>query len=312
MIQQRAIPGRAAAGGPPLAVCGENALGANQKRESGNSTEIQEEPLRSPAFELATLSDPGTDRPDNEDSCGTFVEGPESAVFAVADGVGGYEGGEVASAMAIEITLRAYRESPREWGPAKRLHRAFQNANIEIHNRALAVPELRRMATTLTAVAIERGSLNAAHAGDCRLYLVRGGAITQITKDHTVVAERVRMGLMSEARARTHPERSALLRSVGRDLIVSVDRIAMALRRNDTLVLCSDGLHNVLMEREIAQMVRGTAAVEACRTLVDTANRRGTADNLTVAVFRMLSDPPEAPSSAGWRERLKHLFSRRG
>ncbi len=286
-------------------------MGANQKRESGTSMEIHEEPLHPPTFELATLSDPGTSRPDNEDSCGTFVEGPQSVVFAVADGVGGYEGGEVASAMAIDITLGAYRKSPREWGPAKRLYRAFQSANIEIHNRALAVPELRRMATTLTAVAIEGGSVNAAHVGDCRLYLVRGGAITQITKDHTMVAERVRMGLMSEARARTHPDRSTLLRSVGRDLIVSVDRITMALERDDALVLCSDGLHSVLNDSEIARMVRGTTAAQVCRALVDAANRRGTADNLTVAVFRMLSDRSEAPAP-GWRERLKHLLSRHG
>ncbi len=269
------------------------------------------EPLQSPGFDLATLSDPGTDRPDNEDSCASFVEGPENAIFAIADGVGGYEGGEVASAMAVEVTLKCYRESPPEWGPAKRLHRAFQNANIEIHNRTLAIPELRRMATTLTAVSIERGALNAAHVGDCRLYVVYGHAITQISKDHTMVADRVRMGLMSEARARTHPERSVLLRTVGRDLIVSVDRIAMTLSRGDTVVLCSDGLYNVLEDREIAEIARESTAAKACRELVDEANRRGTADNLTVAVFKMLSDPAGGQKTAvGWRERLKNLFAR--
>lgn len=296
----------------PFSVRVEGPLGGNQNRETDNSIEMPDsERLQSVEFDLATLSDPGTDRSDNEDSCGTLIEGPVSAIFAVADGVGGYEGGEVASAMAVDITLKSYRESPVEWGPAKRLHWAFQNANIEIHNRALAVPELRRMATTLTAVSIERGVLKAAHVGDCRLYIVRGNVITQISKDHTMVADRVRMGLMSEARARTHPERSALLRTVGRDLIVSVDRIAMTLGRGDTLVLCSDGLYNVLEDREVAEIVRKSAAAEACRGLVDEANRRGTADNLTVAVFRMLSDPPETQkTSMGWRGRLKNLFGR--
>ncbi len=82
-----------------------------------------------------------------------------SAIFAVADGVGGYEGGEIASPMAIDITLAAYRDSPPAWGAAKRLHRAVQRANIEIHNRALSVPELRRMATTLTAAVVDDGAL---------------------------------------------------------------------------------------------------------------------------------------------------------
>ncbi len=262
------------------------------------------------AFELALLSDVGTNRPDNEDCCGHLSEGPESAVFAVADGVGGYEGGEIASRMAIDMTLTSYTESPREWGASKRLSRAVQAANIEIRNRALVVPELCRMATTLTAVAVEKGRLVAAHVGDCRLYLIRGGHISQITKDHTMIAERVRMGLMSEARARTHPERSMLTRSLGHELIVGVDRISMPLRQGDTVIVCSDGLYNVLEDGEIAELVRGLEAPQACCLLIDTANRRGTADNLTAAVFRMLAeiDPREA---TGWRGRLRGLFSRR-
>jgi len=109
------------------------------------------------AFDLALLSHVGTSRPNNEDSCGHYVESAVSVVFAVADGVGGYEGGEIASRMAIDITLEAYRESPIAWGASKRLHRAIQRANIEIHDKALTVPELRRMATTLTAVGWIRG-----------------------------------------------------------------------------------------------------------------------------------------------------------
>src|SRR5260370_22958786 len=103
--------------------------------------------------------------------------------------------------MASERTLEAYRESPVAWGPAKRLHRAVQRANIEIHNRALIVPELRRMATTLTAAAVADGTLYAAHVGGSRLYLVRPERIKQITKNHTVVAEPVRMGATSAALA---------------------------------------------------------------------------------------------------------------
>src|SRR4029077_17693032 len=153
--------------------------------------EMDSPPLASPsaeqAFDLALLSHVGTNRPDNEDSCGHFIESPESVVFAVADGVGVDEGGEIASRMAIDITLEAYRESPIAWGASKRLHRAIQRANIEIHDKALTVPELRRMATTLTAVAVDNGTLSAVHVGDCRLHLIRNSQLTQISKDHTMV-----------------------------------------------------------------------------------------------------------------------------
>ena len=260
-------------------------------------------------FDLALLSDVGTQREGNEDSCGHLTEDENSLVFAVADGIGGYEGGEVASAMAVEVTLQGYRENPVNWGPAKRLYRAVQRANIEVHNKALSVPELRRMGTTLTAVAVENGMMFATHVGDCRLHLIRHGRITQITKDHTMVADRVRLGLMSVEDARQHPERSTLLRSLGHDLIASVDRLTMPLIQNDCLILCSDGLHNVIEAREMELLTRGIDAEASCRVLIDEANRRGTADNLTCAVFRMLV-PTEHKPVVTWRDRLRSLFGR--
>lgn len=261
------------------------------------------------AFDLALLSDVGTNRENNEDACGSHAESENCVIFAIADGVGGYEGGEIASAQAVEVTLSAFRESPAGWGPAKRLIRAVQQANIEIHNRALTVPELRRMATTLTAAVVSDGVLYAAHVGDCRIYHVRRGKVRQITKDHTVVQERVRMGLMSAAKARHHPERSALSRSLGRELIVSVDRITLPLEQNDQLLMCSDGLYSVIEDDEFGKIIRGLGAGTACRRLIDLANQRGTADNLTVAIFTSKTDPPAAPS--GRCQRIVSFFRRR-
>jgi PPM family protein phosphatase len=260
-------------------------------------------------FELGLLSDIGTTRSNNEDSCGRLIEAPDRVLFAVADGVGGYDGGEVASKMAVDITLQAYGESPKEWGASKRLHRAVQRANIEVYNYASTVPELRRMATTLTAVAVENGVLNATHIGDCRLYLLRAGKITQISKDHTVIGERVRMGLMSEERAKNHPDRSALMRSLGRELIVSIDRITLPLRKDDEVILCSDGLYNTVESHELVSWTREFSAQEGCEKLIRNANQRGTHDNLTVAIFRQLAVTPETPP-AGLLGRLKNLFSR--
>jgi PPM family protein phosphatase len=267
-------------------------------------------PSTEQAFELALLSDVGTSRPDNEDCCGHFIENPDCVVFAVADGVGGYEGGEIASRMAIDILLEAYRESPPAWGAAKRLYRAITRANIGIHDKALTVPELSRMATTMTAVAVEKGILSAVHIGDCRLHLIRNSQISVVTKDHTMVAGQVRMGMMTAARAKTHPERGMLLRSLGRELIASIDRITLPLFERDRLILCSDGMHNVLEDKELESLSRDVDAEAACRKLIDTANKRGTHDNLTCAVFRMTSHTGHTVATGGWRERLRGLFRR--
>jgi len=127
------------------------------------------------AFETAALSDVGSGRDHNEDYCGVLIDSGNCGVVCVADGVSGSEGGETASRMAIEVTLRVWRELPVDLSPARRLARAVQQANIEVHELSLFVPELRSMATTLIAVAIDRGEMTAVHVGDSRLYLVRGG-----------------------------------------------------------------------------------------------------------------------------------------
>ena len=163
------------------------------------------------------------------------------------------------------------------------------------------------MGTTLTAVAIDRGMLSAAHIGDCRLYLLRGNRVRQLSKDHTVTGERVRMGMLSEDAARFHPERSVLTRNLGHELIVSVDRISIPLIRDDRIVLCSDGLYNVLREPEIATAIRERECAEACRILINAANERGTADNLTVAVFDMIAETGlTRPRQDGWRRSARY------
>ena len=266
------------------------------------------EPTEEPDFDLAALTDIGTARSNNEDACGQLILSPKEALLVVADGVGGYDGGEVASEMAVEVTLAAYRESNPSLGPSKRLQRAVQRANIEIHNRSLAVPELRRMATTITAAVVADGVLSAVHVGDCRLYLIRGSRIQQMTKDHTVIGERVRLGLISEKEARKHPERSALSRCLGRELIVSIDRLTMPLRRGDRIVVCSDGLHGTLEDHDIDTLSRGLDAEEACRRLISEANARGANDNVTAALLFARNGSSKPDLAPGWRGRLRGLF----
>ena len=261
------------------------------------------------AVTFATRSDVGNERESNEDSCGSRAESSAHVLVAVADGVGGEEGGEIASQMAIENTVQTYAESPAQWGPAKRLYRAVQKANIEIHDRALVVTELRRMSTTLTAVVVDGNTAHAAHVGDSRLYLIREGRIVQKTKDHTVAAGTRRMMFASAEMAKDHPEHSMLTRSLGRELIAAVDRITFAVTGGDVLIVCSDGLYNVLSDEEIRDGAGTGDPAAICEALLRKANEKGTPDNLTAAVLRVHGGGPiEAPT--GWRGLVSRVLGR--
>jgi serine/threonine protein phosphatase PrpC len=258
-------------------------------------------------FDVAALSDPGTERGNNEDCCGTVSLGADHVLAVVADGISSMEGGEVASQKAVEVTIRVYQEQPADVAPVKRLLRAVQQANIEIHDMALIVPELRGMGTTITAVAVQGGQVAAAHVGDSRLLLVRDGQLTQLTKDHTVAAERARIGLVRKSKLREHNGYSTLTRCLGRELIASIDRLTTSVGRGDHLVVCTDGLYNVLPEPEIARLANdGASAADACRRIIDTANGAGTPDNLTAVVLRVTEAGPEPvrdPPRLGWLAR---------
>lgn len=254
------------------------------------------------------LTDEGTERGHNEDACALRQDPGGLVVAAVADGVAGAPAGELASRLAVEVVLReldAGSGHPAgEW-----LGRAVQQANIELYEKAVVVPELRGMATTLTALVLDGDQLTAVHVGDSRLYLVRDGMAIQLTKDHTVAAERVRRGGLSPGQARTHPDRSLLTRCLGRELIVSRDRLTRPIRPGDVLILCTDGLHNVLRDEALAEVALGAPdAQAACRSLIERANALGTADNVTVAVVRVPGAPTEDRGRSGVRAWLRRLL----
>src|SRR5690349_1049916 len=141
------------------------------------------------------LTDTGPVREGNEDAIAVWSH-DDGLVFAVADGLGGHASGEVASNLALEVITRETTNAPRTWQVSKRLRRAVQEANLALHGKSIAVPELAGMATTLTATAVVGDTITTAHVGDSRLYMVRDGEITQLTKDHTWVAEQIQYGLL--------------------------------------------------------------------------------------------------------------------
>jgi serine/threonine protein phosphatase PrpC len=231
-------------------------------------------------------SDVGRLRSGNEDShfCG-------QTVFAVADGLGGHQGGEVASAAAVEPLAGLDGRSFKDAGEAaEALAAAIREANEAILDRAGGDPALYGMGTTVTAAAVAGdGHLQLAHVGDSRAYLLRGGTLEQLTSDHTVVGELVRRGRLTPEQAAIHPERSILTRAVGLDPRVPVDLPdPLELQSEDQVLLCSDGLTEAVADGQIAELL--SAAPDghaACRSLIDAANDAGGPDNITVVLVQV-------------------------
>jgi len=243
------------------------------------------------------LSDTGCVREENEDAVGSWPH-EDGLLFAVADGMGGHNAGQVASALALEVLAREMGRAPASWSAEKRLRRAVQEANLEIYYKATTVPELRGMGTTLTASALVGSTLVTAHVGDCRLYLLRQGAITQLTKDHTWVWEQMQYGILTEEEARTHPNRHVLSRSVGNNLIAAIDILRIDIHPGDVIAQCSDGVHGLLSESEMAELLQKGSPEVACKAIIERSRNAGGHDNLSLQVAAVLSSP--LPASKSW------------
>jgi protein phosphatase len=226
-------------------------------------------------------------------------------VFAVADGLGGYGGGDVASGMAVEASLGQAQRALAGGGRVPGILRdAFNRANQAILDAAISGQGGRKMQSTLSTLVMTPGEAHLAHVGDSRVYRRRAGELELLTTDHSQVMELLRMHIITPEQAITHPARYALTRSVGGDITVRTDVRNERLESDDTFLLCSDGLWSNVTSSEIAAALAGSPA-ETCRALVDLALERGGEDNATAMVIRVreAGQRPEAPQ--GWRR----LFS---
>ncbi len=243
-------------------------------------------------------TDPGKKRRNNEDS---FLLRDDVGLYAVADGVGGREGGEVASRIAVEMLAEAVpdllgeedRTPPSGLSCANdpelsALRYAITLSNRKIHQTIDLNPGLSGMATTLTALLLKKGRAFLAHIGDSRAYLLRSGELTQLTNDHSLVAEQLRAGLLTPERARRSPNRHVITRALGIDEKASADFAAHTARKDDTFLLCTDGLTEMVDDREIGRILAASSPRDAARTLVDAANERGGVDNITAVVVRIM------------------------
>ena len=239
------------------------------------------------------VTDCGCVRQVNEDCCQVVmpsdpaVLNQRGVLVVVADGMGGYLAGEVASRIAVETVARTYYACDHD--PPAALAAAFHKANGTIYGFSVSREELIGMGTTCTALAIQRGVAHSAHVGDSRLYLIRSNSIYQLTEDHSVVKELVKQGALSPEAARNHADRHLILRALGCRSTVEVATWDQPLpvRPGDSFVLCSDGLHNAVSDEEIRVAVESQEAPAACEALVAVARERGGHDNITVAIARV-------------------------
>jgi protein phosphatase len=233
---------------------------------------------------VARESNTGNKRRRNEDS---FVVAPP--LFAVADGMGGAQAGEVASklaAAALEDT------DPGTAGGVERVVELIQEANRRVYERSNADPAASGMGTTITAALVEGTSVAFGHVGDSRAYLVRDGVMEQLTEDHSLVNELMKSGKLSPEEAETHPQRSVITRALGTDPDVDVDTFVVEARENDLFLICSDGLTTMVGDEEILELLERhhDDLDRAAKSLVAAANRAGGEDNITVVAFTIGAD----------------------
>lgn len=240
----------------------------------------------------AGLSDVGRARLHNEDR---FLLLPEFNVFLVADGMGGHRSGEVASRMAASVIAQYFRDGGRrrKGTVGERLHAAVKDANAKIFDRSGGSRTHRGMGTTVVALAFapEEEKIYIAHAGDSRCYLLRDGQMRPLTRDHSLLEDALRERPDLSARDLAYLPRNVITRALGISATVDVELREERVQPGDVLVLCSDGLHGLMEEVDIARIVTEQPVLtEACGRLVTLANERGGRDNITVVLVRIEGD----------------------
>jgi len=247
-----------------------------------------------PGLEAASLTDVGLQRANNEDSC-LYWEPERDDDFRrkgrlalIADGMGGHDGGQEASRMAVE-TVRDVYDHHFASDPQVALVTGLKMAHDAIQRFAVEHPQFTGMGTTCTALAIVDRKLSFAHVGDSRLYLLRGDKLSRLTRDHSYVSRLVETGIVRSEDAESHPQRHILTAALGsgHEIIPDVPEQSIALYEADTLILCTDGLWSVVGEQELARIAHTRAPADICLQLVRAALERGGPDNITVVVLRV-------------------------
>ena len=262
----------------------------------------------------ATASDPGKVRPENQDALSAQKNVAGERLFVVSDGMGGQRGGETAAKLCIDTLSRVFRDPHGK--PEERLRRGLELANEEVYSHALSHPERKGMGATAVALLFANGPGQTwlAWIGDSRCYRLRDGALEPLTRDHSIVAEWIEMGVLNAEEAENHPRRHELTRAIGQAPDVSVEIAAVDARPGDRFLLCSDGLHGSVPEKRAQARARGASARGVpCALLVERANAAGGPDNIAIVVVDVPADGasparcrcPRCRSSSRFRRRRR-------
>jgi len=271
--------------------------------------------------EFANVSDPGRKRPHNEDSS---VTDRHLGLALVADGMGGYKAGEVASAIAAKAVVDGVREGGGKHrfvraqrgngqassAEAQLIRECIQAANKHIYDTAHALPQCQGMGTTIVAAMFSLGRVTIAHVGDSRIYRYRGGELKQVTSDHSLVQELIDRGFFTPEEAQANTPKNLVTRALGIDEHVEVDVQELETEAGDIFLLCSDGLNDMVNDEEIRLTLSKYSAnlFQAAQELVRLANQGGGKDNISVVLAR----PRQAQSGrAGLLAKVMGLFTRR-
>lgn len=242
-------------------------------------------------MKISSLTDIGTTREMNQDYLYSSEEsvGKLPNLFLVADGMGGHKAGEFASRYVVEHIVRSIKGSKAEEAVGI-LSESIETANRKLKEYADAHQQMRGMGTTIVAAVIQGRTLLVANVGDSRLYIV-GDEITQVTQDHSLVQEMVRLGQMDPQSAKNHPDKNIITRAVGVSEKVKIDIFERQLRAGEYIILCSDGLTNMVEDSVILQILHGAGSLsDKAERLIELANKNGGKDNITVIIIEPNSD----------------------
>lgn len=249
-------------------------------------------------FAFGMASHQGLVRRENQDAWGKFPEQnfdlaqSHGHLFVVADGLGGHQGGKVASALAVNTLAEFFRNTP-DLAPAEFWRGAFDAANQRIFTQSFQDMNLHGMGTTCSAILMKANRLSFAHVGDSRIYRLRNQELQQLTTDHTLQQERLPPAAPGEERRRI----TVITRALGTQPVVEIDcEVDMALAEGDCFILCSDGLYSEVNETAIQQVVQNHPPPAACEKLIELANANGGRDNVTVGVIKIVSLNDKMPA----------------
>ncbi len=244
-------------------------------------------------FNVGFATDIGRKRQQNQDN---GLSAPEVGLFVVADGMGGHRGGETASAMAVEVIPQKVKSGLKKMplNPRAILEEAISAANAAIYDRALKQPGLQGMGTTTVAMLFNGKTMTIGHVGDSRCYFLRPGSIWQLSRDHSLVQEKLRAGLITREQLKTDRMKNVITRSVGFEPEVSVETYEIAVQPGDTFLICSDGLSGMIDDLKMLELVeqglyKEGDAQKTVQRLIESANAAGGDDNVTTIVVQVVA-----------------------